>query len=143
MENTIKKTLKPICLAGSELGAVRHVCAFFHSDDEEYRVLLPFIKDGFECGDKALHFVNSGEQHNHLRRLSQAGIDTVAATEKGQLELRTSTETYLRNGHFDQDRMLQVFAQLAGDNDNGRFSRSVASSATWNGRPMGTRMWTT
>ena len=29
-------------------------CAFFNSDDEEYRVLLPFIKEGFEYGDKAV-----------------------------------------------------------------------------------------
>jgi hypothetical protein len=47
----------PISLAGSRLGDTRHVCAFFHSDDEEYRVLLPFIKDGFHCGDKAIHVV--------------------------------------------------------------------------------------
>src|SRR5258708_38173902 len=33
----------PIC---SQLGKTRHVCAFFNSDEEEYRVLLPFIKDG-------------------------------------------------------------------------------------------------
>jgi|GEM_PF-3305893 hypothetical protein len=53
-ENSVKKTAAPISLAGSQLGEVRHVCAFFNSDDEEYRVLLPFIKDGFECGDKAV-----------------------------------------------------------------------------------------
>ena len=35
---------RPIRFAGSVLGAQRHVCAFFHSPDEEYRVLLPFIK---------------------------------------------------------------------------------------------------
>ena len=34
-------------LAGSILGAQRHVCAFFHSADEEYRVMLPFI---YLCG---------------------------------------------------------------------------------------------
>ena len=39
---------QPIRFAGSVLGAQRHVCAFFHNPDEEYRVLLPFIKDGFE-----------------------------------------------------------------------------------------------
>ena len=27
----------------------RHVCAFFNSDEEEYRVLIPFIKDGFNA----------------------------------------------------------------------------------------------
>ena len=54
----MKKTAAPIGFAGSQLGKERHVCAFFNTDDEEYRVLLPFIKDGFERGDKAIHVVN-------------------------------------------------------------------------------------
>jgi hypothetical protein len=32
----------PIRFAGSELGEKRHICAFFNSPEEEYRVLLPF-----------------------------------------------------------------------------------------------------
>ena len=71
----MKKTTNPISLAGSHLGEVRHVCAFFNSDDEEYRVLLPFIKDGFECGDKAVHVVNPDQRPDHLQRLAAAGID--------------------------------------------------------------------
>ena len=39
---------KEVRLAGAALGRSRHVCAFFHTKDEEYRVLLPFIKEGFE-----------------------------------------------------------------------------------------------
>ena len=54
----MKNTLPPIQIAGSQLCESRHVCAFFNSEDEKYRVLLPFIKDGFECGDKAVHVVN-------------------------------------------------------------------------------------
>jgi hypothetical protein len=76
----MKKTVAPISLAGSQLGEVRHVCAFFDSDDEEYRVLLPFIKDGFECGDKAVHIVNPAQHHDHLRRLAGIGIDSATFT---------------------------------------------------------------
>src|SRR4029077_12987656 len=79
----MKKTVAPISLAGSQLGDVRHVCAFFNSDDEEYRVLLPFIKDGFERGDKAVHVVNPARHHDHLRRLAAAGIDATAAQHSG------------------------------------------------------------
>src|SRR4029077_6684719 len=105
----MKKTVAPISLAGSQLGDVRHVCAFFNSADEEYRVLLPFIKEGFECGDKSVHVVGTEQHHNHLQRLAAAGIDAAAAQRSGQFELRTNTETYLRDGHFDQDRMLEFF----------------------------------
>src|SRR5882672_7448732 len=99
--------------AGSQLGETRHVRASFNSDDEKYRVLLPFIKDGFECGDKAVHVVNPDQRPDHLRRLVAAGIDATAAQQSGQFELRTNTETYLRDGRFDQDRMLEVSEQLA------------------------------
>src|SRR6202167_2132827 len=117
----MRSAVAPISLAGSELKEVRHVCAFFNSDDEEYRVLLPFIKDGFERGDKAVHVVNPAQRHDHLRRLAAAGIDAATAQQSGQFELRTNTETYLRDGHFDQDRLLEFFEQLASGNKNSGF----------------------
>jgi hypothetical protein len=109
----------PIALAGSTLGDTRHVCAFFDSDEEEYRVLLPFMKDGFDHGHKAVHVVHPDERDDHLRRLAEAGIDTAAAEERGQLELRSSTDTYLPDGRFDQERMLAVFEELAGGGGGG------------------------
>jgi len=105
-----------ISLAGSTLGDTRHVCAFFNSDDEEYRVLLPFIKDGFDCGHKAIHVINPDQRRDHLQRLVTLGVDTAAAEQRGQFELRTNTDTYLRDGRFDQERMLAVFEQLASGN---------------------------
>jgi hypothetical protein len=114
----------PIPFAGCELGEERHVCAFFSSDDEEYRVLLPFIKDGLQCGDKAVHVVNPDQRLHHLQRLAAAGIDTAAAQATRQLELRINTETYLRDGHFDQDRMITAFEQIASGNVEGGFPLS-------------------
>jgi MEDS: MEthanogen/methylotroph, DcmR Sensory domain len=75
----MKRTTVPIFLAGSQIGEVRHVCAFFNSGGEEHRVLLPFIKDGFECGDKAVHVVNPDQRRDHLQRLAAVGIDPAAA----------------------------------------------------------------
>ncbi len=103
----------PISLAGSTLrDTPRHVCAFFASDEEEYRVLLPFIRDGFDHGHRAVHVVDPAQRGDHLGRLAAAGIDTAAAEGCGQLELRGSTETYLPDGRFDPERMLGVFEQL-------------------------------
>ena len=111
-----RKDEAPISLAGSHLGDIRHVCAFFDSADEEYQVLLPFMKNGFDCGHKAIHIVNPDQRDDHLQRLASVGINTAAAEQAGQFELRSNTETYLRNGLFDQDRMLEVFGQLASGN---------------------------
>ncbi len=114
----------PIPFAGSQLDETRHVCAFFNSDDEKYRVLLPFITDGFACGDKAVHVVNPEQRGDHLQRLTAAGIDPAAALQSGQLDLRNNSETYLRDGRFDPDRMLEVFEKLASGNAEGGFPLS-------------------
>jgi hypothetical protein len=104
---------QPIRLAGSPIGGVRHVCAFFANDDEEYRVLLPFIQEGLSCGDKAIHVINPGQRQEHLQRLAANGIDTAAHQTSGQLQVHANTEVYLQDGRFDQDRMLATFEEIA------------------------------
>ncbi len=120
----MKKVAPPIPFAGSVLGELWYVCAFFNREEEEYCVLLPFIKDGFACGDKAVYVVNPQQCEAHLHRLSQAEIDLTSAERCGQLDLRTNTETYLSDKRSDQDRLLGVFEQLASGNSGGGFPRS-------------------
>lgn len=103
---------QPIRFAGSELGTNRHICAFFNSADEEYRVLLPFIKEGFERGEKAFHVVNPKLRDDHIRRLASVGIDVTKAESSGQFELCKWEEMYFREGHFDQDRMLGLWKDI-------------------------------
>jgi len=108
----------PIRFAGSLLGEKRHICAFFNSADEEYKVLLPFIKEGFERGEKAFHVVDPKLRDDHVRRLESIGIDVPRAEDSGQFELCDWEDAYLRDGHFDQNRMLAMWEEVldsAGD----------------------------
>jgi hypothetical protein len=107
-----EKNNQPMRFAGSDLGAQRHICAFFHSSDEEYRVVLPFIKDGFECDQKAFHVVDPQLCDEHRQRLASAGIDVAAAEQSGQFDLRGWGDVYLRDGRFDQDRMLALLPEV-------------------------------
>src|ERR1051325_533673 len=100
--NEIDKTQEPVTsglpknsvseqairFAGSTLGAYRHICGFFHNPDEEYRVLLPFIQEGFERGEKGFHIVDPQLRDEHIARLRAIGIDLEAAAQRGQFELR-------------------------------------------------------
>jgi MEDS: MEthanogen/methylotroph, DcmR Sensory domain len=127
-------TKVPISLAGSQVGEFRHVCAFFSSPEEEYRLLLPFIREGLQCGDKAIHVVNPDEQDEHLARLDSAGIDQDTAVQTGQLDVLINTEAYLREGKFDQDLMLETFEQLASGNAKGGYPRSrIVCRMDWAG----------
>jgi len=128
----MERRSEPVRLAGSELGGTRHVCAFFNSKEEEYRVLLPFIKEGLERGDRAFHIVDSQHCSEHRRCLKEADIDVDAAEDKGQLEVRRWDDAYLRDGHFDQDRMIALIEEvLAGGKERGYPLTRLVANMEW------------
>jgi hypothetical protein len=121
-----------IRLAGALLDKYRHVCAFFHTPEEEYRVLLPFIRDGVDRAERAFHIVGPHERADHQRRLREVGIDVEGAMETGQLELRNWEDAYLRDGHFDQDRMLALIQEvLDGGHERGFALTRLVAHMEW------------
>ena len=112
MEAIMNTAARPVHLGGAVLERSRHVCAFFNSRNEEYATLMPFIAEGFNHGDKAYHIVESDYRPQHRRTLQAAGIDTAAAEARGQLDIRAWEEAYLRDGHFNQGRMLALIEQV-------------------------------
>lgn len=125
-----------IQLGCAHLGTVRHVCAFFNDDEEAYRVLLPFITDGFDCGDKAIHIMSQAREAAHLERLAETGIEIQAAQASGQLYLRRNSDTYLSDGQFDPDRMLAWFEAMATDTHGYRRCRIVCDMDWATERPL-------
>jgi hypothetical protein len=122
----------PIRFAGSDLGEKPHICAFFSSPEEEYRVLLPFIKEGLDRGDKAFHVVDPRLRAAHVSRLAGAGIDVGAAETNGQLKLCDWEENYLPDGRFDQDRMLATWVKaLAAARAEGFPQTRVVAHMEW------------
>jgi hypothetical protein len=95
----------PQC-AGTDIGAHRHICAFFNGLDEELRVLGSFYKDGFDRGEKATHIVDAANREEYLKRLAKAGIDVQPMMQTGQLEVLPWTDMYVQDHRFDQDAML-------------------------------------
>jgi hypothetical protein len=97
------------------LNGGRHICAFFHSKDEESRTLMPFILEGLGSGEKAIHVVNAETHDEHRRRLSEAGIDVAAREQNGQLEIVTWPDSHLlQGGEFDPERALEMIGRLLG-----------------------------
>jgi MEDS: MEthanogen/methylotroph, DcmR Sensory domain len=102
----------PPNLTGNTFGQHGHICAFFNSIDEQHRVLRPFIKDGFDQGDKAYHYVDPELRDEHLRWLAEAGINVQEVMASGQLEVRPWQDSTLRGGRFELDTWLASFEQV-------------------------------
>src|ERR1051326_7040217 len=108
MENTAANVDDPIHLAGRTLKKPRHVCAFFNSRDEQNKVLMPFFKEGMDRGEKIFHIVDARLREDHLCACREAGLDVDEAVSTGQFEVHHWEDAYLKDGHFDADRMLRT-----------------------------------
>jgi len=123
---------QPIRFAGSVLNANLHIGAFFRSQEEEYRVLLSFIKAGIERGERAFHVVNPELREDHLRRLKDGGIDTDSAEQSGQFRLQDWDEAYLFEGRFDKERRLAAWRGVLNATEQGRFRRTrIVAHMEW------------
>jgi hypothetical protein len=92
-------------LAASQLGQHRHVCAFFSTPDEEYRVMLPFIRDAIAHGDRSVSIMPD-DRTDYLDRLRDAGIDVDRARARCQLEVMSTESAYTVEGRMDVEAML-------------------------------------
>ena len=110
-----KEISRPVHVAGVALDHRAHICAFFNSPDEEYRVLAPFTKEGIELGQKNVHTVDPDRRAAHCERLASAGVDLESAARKGQFELRDWSDTHMREGKFDSRMTLELFRQIMED----------------------------
>src|SRR3989454_9001696 len=111
----MNRTRKPVRLCGEDLPESPHICTFFRSSDERYRVLMPFIREGMEQGERAFHIVNPSLRSEHAQRIAEAGIDAARAEVEGQLEIIGWDEAFLRSGSYNQSAMLSLLPVLLND----------------------------
>src|SRR6266403_6137985 len=111
-EVTMTDTRKSVRLFGENLDEGMHICTFFRTSAERYRVLMPFIREGMEQGDRAFHIVNPSLRSEHTQRIAKAGIDAERAEVEGQLEIIGWDEAPLRGGSFNQSAMLSLLPEL-------------------------------
>src|SRR5437868_2133715 len=123
---------RPMRFANAPLGKHRHVCAFFHGEDEVYSVLLPFVKEGLARGEKAFHIVDPTLHDVQFELLSSSGVDVSSVEKTGQFELHHWHEVYLRDGHFDKDRMLACMQEVLEQSQRDGFPLArVMGHAEW------------
>jgi len=81
--------------------------------DEEYRVMLHSSRRGSSAATRAVHVVIRIGGGDHLRRLATVGIDTTAAEQSGQFELRTTPRHIFGTAGSIRIGLLEVFEQFA------------------------------
>ena len=107
---------REIRFGGTVLDGNRHLCAFFHSEEEEFRAVLPFMADGMAEGDYVVYIVNADKIEEHRSRLTDGGIDVETAEQRGQLKVIG----WPPKNRIEQSQMIDDLLNAARDHGYGR-----------------------
>jgi hypothetical protein len=121
-------------IPGLNLAPGDHVCALYMGAAERDAILFPYLQAGLRSGDKCICIVDQDDTEA-VRTGISAGTDNIdACIESGQLQMHTSSETYLAcgAGRFTTDDMINFWEDSVGRAMSGdfRFAR-MAGEMSW------------
>lgn len=125
-----------IGIPGVQLSPGDHICAFYPGREERDEILLPYLSEGLQVGDKCVCVVDGADTESVLASLSTE-VDLASCLDRRQLDVLKSQETYLSGGRFSTEAMLAFWDRSMGDAiaDGFRFARAVGEM-TWATRQM-------
>jgi MEDS: MEthanogen/methylotroph, DcmR Sensory domain len=89
-----------------------HVCAFYSDPATRDEMVMPFLAQGLRTGEKCICMLASLGPKEVLARLGHH-VDLDLSVERGQLELATPADAYLRTGTFVPDDMFTFWKETA------------------------------
>lgn len=94
--------------AVAHMGPGDHYCGIYRTDEEKRAFVVDFVRDGVSRGEKVVYLVNVQTPEQLKVTLSAAGIDVDRLLETGQLQILSAIDTYLEEGEFDPDKMVEL-----------------------------------
>ena len=125
-----------LAVPGVELRPGDHICAFYPSLAERDGILIPYLNEGLNAGDKCVCVVDGSDTQGLVASLAPgAGRDREPAV--SQLEVRSSEDTYLEGGCFSTERMIDFWDVSIGSAFEGGYTFArAAGEMTWALRQM-------
>lgn len=92
----------------SDLKAGEHLTCIFKTDEEHHDLLSPFLANGLLNGEKVFYIMDDNHAHKIIEYISDAGLDVDSYIASGQFAIQTKDDSYLKNGVFDPDKMIDL-----------------------------------
>src|SRR5438445_11994502 len=101
----------PLIAVFEQFGLHDYFCSIYESSQEYYAVVVPFIRIGFDCGEKCIYIADDGTVGDVREAMQSEGIDVDRATRSNALVLATKEQAYLEHGSFHPDWMFTFWQE--------------------------------
>ncbi len=87
-----------------------HMCCLYETEEEHRRLLTPYLQQGLDNDQKVIYITDARTGQQVLDYL---GGEVEELTGSGRLQLAAASDSYLRDGVFDPDRMIELLDREA------------------------------
>lgn len=94
----------------ADLDVHDHLALIYEFRQEQFDAVIPFIKRGLEANQRCIYVVDDNTADAVFAQLSEEGVDVAAVRADDQLVVTDKERTYLQDGYFDPDEMIQFLA---------------------------------
>ncbi|MFB6234930.1 MAG: MEDS domain-containing protein [Halopenitus sp.] len=108
-----------------------HFALVHEGREEQFDCVVPFIRQGLDRNEQCMYIADTHSRAEIIAELQAGGVDAEAAIESGDLSIHTSDETYLEDGEFDPDDMIDFLKEAVADAKADYESLRVAAEMTW------------
>lgn len=116
-------TLEDPVICGQVIHGRKHMCAFVDSREEQFEILMPFLRQGFAQSDIILSILDPDHADDYQSRCAKAGIDLATHEASGKAPVCRFENTYLKDGKFSADRMVTLIRQTVEDSRRNGYPR--------------------
>ncbi|WP_436911908.1 MEDS domain-containing protein [Halosimplex marinum] len=106
-----------------------HFALIYDDRDEQFAATVPFLRQGLEGGEKCMYVGSERSLETVADLLRDRGIPVDEAVESGALVFESVANTYLRDGSFDPESMMDLYeAEIEAATDEFDAFRVVAET---------------
>ena len=88
-----------------------HLCAFYDNVKIQFSHVVPFIIGGLETNKKCLYILDENTLESLTKAFIDAGYNIDKALRSKQLVLYTKKETYIKDGYFEPEKMMNLLKE--------------------------------
>lgn len=100
----------PILPSIASIGPGDHYCGIYRTDEDRNALMIDTVREGLLRNEKLLYIVDLNAAAKLKNVLATAEIAYEPLVDKGQLVILTGKDSYVRNGQFEPEGMIDLLA---------------------------------
>lgn len=109
-----------------------HACSLYLDDGQKQVQYTSYLSSGLLAGERCLYFADSSKNEEIIASMNESGFDVGPFMENGAFQILRTAETYLAEGRFDEQRMVEFWQEIIKKaRTDGFKGLRVAAEMTW------------